>query len=118
MMTPPGNPGNGNDPGASPLDGAFSGDGLPLPVPPFPTLRIVGPGIASVVDRVAQPVRRRPVGVAVEVRADDVPALVRPAGIAGAEDRSEEHPSELHSLMRTSYAVFRLNIQKYIAHLP
>src|SRR3546814_7575147 len=35
--------------------------------------------------------------------------------------RSEEHTSELQSLMRTSYAVFRLNKKKtytYIIHIP
>src|SRR3546814_9218671 len=32
---------------------------------------------------------------------------------AGAEDRSEEHTSELQSLMRTSYAVFCLKKKKH-----
>src|SRR3546814_5602709 len=36
------------------------------------------------------------------------------ASIASAIHRSEEHTSELQSLMRTSYAVFRLTIQTQI----
>src|SRR3546814_5545921 len=35
---------------------------------------------------------------------------------ASPDDRSEEHTSELQSLMRTSYAVFCLNKKKYIQH--
>src|SRR3546814_2627504 len=35
-----------------------------------------------------------------------------------AGDRSEEHPSELQSLMRLSYAVFCLNKQKSIMKQP
>src|SRR3546814_2026080 len=34
--------------------------------------------------------------------------LVLPPGIAASDDRSEEHTSELQSLMRISYAVFCL----------
>src|SRR3546814_6993126 len=38
--------------------------------------------------------------------------LVRPAGAAGRGPRSEEHTSELQSLMRISYAVFCLKKNK------
>src|SRR3546814_9523185 len=45
-------------------------------------------------------------------RPRDDPPLRRPAdgarGVSGAEGRSEEHTSELQSLMRISYAVFCL----------
>src|SRR3546814_2495861 len=47
-----------------------------------------------------------------------------PAALAYYEDkpiiaaRSEEHTSELQSLMRTSYAVFRLYKKKTHTHLP
>src|SRR3546814_9528104 len=42
-------------------------------------------------------------------------AVVAPApgAVAGPPMRSEEHTSELQSLMRTSYAVFSLKKQKY-----
>src|SRR3546814_3162284 len=51
-----------------------------------------------------------------------------PAGIAGrhlgdvfgralGDDRSEEHTSELQSLMRISYAVFCLKKKKHILHI-
>src|SRR3546814_3954119 len=46
-------------------------------------------------------------------------AMLRPSGVAEAEgarpmDRSEEHTSELQSLMRISYAVFCLKKKKII----
>src|SRR3546814_9025147 len=49
------------------------------------------------------------------------PALLRTAYLLcgehhGAEDRSEEHTSELQSLMRTSYAVFCLKKKKIHTH--
>src|SRR3546814_10301213 len=43
-------------------------------------------------------------------------ALLAPEGILLPVDRSEEHTSELQSLMRNSYAVFCL--QKKKIHLP
>src|SRR3546814_8040545 len=53
------------------------------------------------------------------VRADKELAVVRRPGVAAREgvrrrrERSEEHTSELQSLMRTSYAVFCLKQNKY-----
>src|SRR3546814_7363512 len=41
-------------------------------------------------------------------------ALVQPVMDGSAEDRSEEHTSELQSLMRISYAVFCLKKKKHI----
>src|SRR3546814_5812617 len=38
--------------------------------------------------------------------------------VQAAVDRSEEHTSELQSLMRISYAVFCLNKKKYNQHKP
>src|SRR3546814_2706025 len=38
--------------------------------------------------------------------------LVEPEKAPSLEDKSEEHTSELQSIMRTSYAVFRLKKQK------
>src|SRR3546814_10212676 len=46
------------------------------------------------------------------VRGADVPAE-HPAGVPGAV-RSEEHTSELQSLMRSSYAVFCLKKKKHL----
>src|SRR3546814_3394333 len=40
---------------------------------------------------------------------------VRPGHRVGTEHRSEEHTSELQSLMRTSYAVFCLKTKKRIS---
>src|SRR3546814_4268632 len=45
-------------------------------------------------------------------RAGDLPPAFRPAGGRG-QARSEEHTSELQSLMRISYAVFCLKKKKY-----
>src|SRR3546814_10810719 len=42
--------------------------------------------------------------------------LLVPAAVAGLGDRSEEHTSELQSLMRISYAVFCLKKKKHITH--
>src|SRR3546814_2319993 len=36
----------------------------------------------------------------------------------GLQERSEEHTSELQSLLRSSYAVFCLKIQKHHTHHP
>src|SRR3546814_3983246 len=54
--------------------------------------------------------QRRPRIVGVEVDVDDIlVSLRRVLGVANAAvRRSEEHTSELQSLMRTSYAVFCL----------
>src|SRR3546814_5767622 len=49
--------------------------------------------------------------IAVEKAADHIVGFAR-AAMPGAEFRSEEHTSELQSLMRSSYAVFCLK-QKY-----
>src|SRR3546814_3055027 len=40
------------------------------------------------------------------------PGFTPEAAVESHQDRSEEHPSELQSLMRTSYAVFCLNKTK------
>src|SRR3546814_7011108 len=40
----------------------------------------------------------------------------RPGATAPARDRSEEHTSELQSLMRISYAVFCLKKKKHTTH--
>src|SRR3546814_3800470 len=47
-------------------------------------------------------------GEALEIRIPGTPVLDRPADIGGQAERSEEHTSELKSLMRSSYAVFCL----------
>src|SRR3546814_6326045 len=39
------------------------------------------------------------------------------AGVSDSPDRSEEHTSELQSLMRISYAVFCLKKKKYITNI-
>src|SRR3546814_2305997 len=62
--------------------------------------------------------RARPVGRgAAEVRAraaaDRGPGAAHPRRHAGGDLRSEEHTSELQSLMRNSYAVFCLKKQKH-----
>src|SRR3546814_9996687 len=48
------------------------------------------------------------------------PMTLRPNGISrrpiGVEERSEEHTSELQSLMRNSYAVFCLKKQNYLEY--
>src|SRR3546814_4007469 len=54
----------------------------------------------------------RHLGVGVGVDDDGLDAEVA----AGAQDRSEEHTSELQSLMRTSYAVFCLKKKKTSSH--
>src|SRR3546814_1309872 len=43
-----------------------------------------------------------------EVINQELTKIEKPAGIANPKDRSEEHTSELQSLMRISYAVFCL----------
>src|SRR3546814_2372733 len=43
---------------------------------------------------------------------DDAEHAEREPGRAGSDDRSEEHTSELQSLMRNSYAVFCLKKKK------
>src|SRR3546814_7940539 len=50
-------------------------------------------------------------GVDVASRGDGNPLIM--AARAGHDDRSEEHTSELQSLMRISYAVFCLKKKKY-----
>src|SRR3546814_8480630 len=45
----------------------------------------------------------------------EIPALN--VGWASAPNRSEEHTSELQSLMRISYAVFCLNTKKKLSHI-
>src|SRR3546814_8001259 len=42
-----------------------------------------------------------------------MPGLLHPEPMAAASPRSEEHTSELQSLMRISYAVFCLKKKKY-----
>src|SRR3546814_1185358 len=49
------------------------------------------------------------VGIEVQVqRLDEAPRERGPVHVRGGRDRSEEHTSELQSLMRNSYAVFCL----------
>src|SRR3546814_6786008 len=43
--------------------------------------------------------------------------VVAPRHLSCPEDRSEEHTSELQSLMRTSYAVFCLKKKKHIIQI-
>src|SRR3546814_3311921 len=66
----------------------------------------------------AQPLQRRNRGAALVDRRADAAAVRlgahHPAGYA--RGRSEEHTSELQSLMRISYAVFCLKKKKIIAH--
>src|SRR3546814_5788884 len=64
--------------------------------------------------RAAAPVRRRGAGHARlrGHRAADRPRADDFAALGGGEDRSEEHTSELQSLMRISYAVFCLKKKK------
>src|SRR3546814_7753559 len=52
-------------------------------------------------------------GVSQMIHMHGRPSNARTVGQPG-NDRSEEHTSELQSLMRTSYAVFRLDKQKNI----
>src|SRR3546814_4961078 len=61
--------------------------------------------------------RARAAGADAAARADGAQALVGVAGAAAAAVRSEEHTSELQSLMRISYAVFCLK-KKHITELP
>src|SRR3546814_7436404 len=87
--------------------------------------RIVGIDL----DQPAEPVRlvRLPVDVeavveaapGIAMRGDAIPRVIARLGVAGEivrllplYSRSEEHTSELQSLMRTSYAVFCLKKQK------
>src|SRR3546814_4455947 len=67
--------------------------------------------------------RRRSRFLTGSARADDQRrrAVIDPRRIAGGHDRSEEHTSELQSLMRISYAVFCLkkqNLRKYLLMSP
>src|SRR3546814_1821786 len=48
--------------------------------------------------------------------AKDVRIAIQGVGSVGGGVRSEEHTSELQSLMRTSYAVFCLKKKKYNSH--
>src|SRR3546814_8767568 len=48
-----------------------------------------------------------------QLERDGLPALHHPLEIFGIGNRSEEHTSELQSLMRISYAVFCLNKKKH-----
>src|SRR3546814_2195688 len=51
-------------------------------------------------------------------KADLMPQLLRLMGDDASAVRSEEHTSELQSLMRTSYAVFSLNKKTPVTHYP
>src|SRR3546814_9297755 len=62
-----------------------------------------------------QPISDEVVPVAVKGRLEGMEKMVRSAGFGGAHpivERSEEHTSELQSLMRISYAVFCLKKKK------
>src|SRR3546814_2028579 len=78
------------------------------------------PGLAAVpLGRAAAPEAQRPAGGLLAglrpALLPQRPGLPRPAVPAREQDqlRSEEHTSELQSLMRISYAVFCLKKQKY-----
>src|SRR3546814_7871407 len=58
--------------------------------------------------RVLDPGRRCAGGAAARRAAGPAPPLNPPAAWTGSSNRSEEHTSELQSLMRISYAVFCL----------
>src|SRR3546814_2238498 len=73
---------------------------------PIFRLAVQLPGIAGEEDRRLVPV----VGHALAVAVDELLELLRPPS---REHRSEEHTSELQSLMRISYAVFCLKQKKY-----
>src|SRR3546814_1931371 len=64
---------------------------------------------AGVGDDLVFPVHRKLLAVLVDQQLDEV---VDVAGIEGGGVRSEEHTSELQSLMRISYAVFCLKKKK------
>src|SRR3546814_10344664 len=68
--------------------------------------------------KLAQPQHRR--GIALLDRSNqhlfgaaDIARNIFAVGIAFSDERSEEHTSELQSLMRISYAVFCLNKKKH-----
>src|SRR3546814_1951925 len=73
----------------------------------LPTVGCVG----NLAARVARIAGERHAG-----RIDGVHAFKHPFGCSQLGDRSEEHTSELQSLMRSSYAVFCLN-KKYQKHI-
>src|SRR3546814_3251033 len=72
--------------------------------------------VGQLADIVAENTRRNDVDGGERARRGDIEA-VHPYQVArqpkGKRDRSEEHTSELQSLMRNSYAVFSLQKKKY-----
>src|SRR3546814_4112457 len=62
----------------------------------------------------AQPAARPPISQTVSARF--TPTVSPRAAVRIVADRSEEHTSELQSLMRISYAVFCLKTKKYISY--
>src|SRR3546814_4391070 len=75
-----------------------------------------GDRLAAVHDRIDRLARRRRVGALLRELAAVHDLFERGAGArhAALHRRSEEHTSELQSLMRISYAVFCLKKKKYI----
>src|SRR3546814_5666483 len=53
--------------------------------------------------------------IAIELRKDGVARVKAPGFVGSARERSEEHTSELQSLMRNSYAVLCLKTQEHTA---
>src|SRR3546814_10630619 len=69
-------------------------------------------GAATLLDRVANAL-----GAIAGLASPDARPLYTPADFPLADLRSEEHTSELQSLMRISYAVFCLKKQKYSTYI-
>src|SRR3546814_2880679 len=72
-----------------------------------------GHGLAGEMASIAGDARQPPFFVAQRRRDDVHPAAAMDPGDAVGPDRSEEHTSELQSLMRISYAVFCLKKKKH-----
>src|SRR3546814_8240294 len=60
---------------------------------------------------------QRAITSALRVREGTVPSITSLTFVAAIRGRSEEHTSELQSLMRISYAVFCLKKKKYTIHI-
>src|SRR3546814_8698627 len=83
----------------------------------FHTGGIAGTDIAGGLPRVVELFEARsPKGKATLARTSGVVRLADDEGKGRVITRSEEHTSELQSLMRTSYAVFCLKKKKYNKH--
>src|SRR3546814_10109595 len=81
--------------------------------PLAPTPAITTAAEARAAGRAAQDNREVPLhDITGHMYAIGVPRSLHYAYLGGIDDRSEEHTSELQSLMRISYAVFCLNKKK------